>query len=73
MFKSNKISVVGWMVLLVLCSIPVVNVIFVVWILIRRKASSTVKNFFIAYGVFYVLAFFGMFNGVFGNVQGIFG
>jgi hypothetical protein len=72
-FRSDKISILGWMVLLVLLTIPVVNVIFVIWILIRRRASQTVKNFFIAYGVFYLLAWLGLFNGVFENLQGLFG
>jgi len=40
---------------------------------IRRGTSDTVKNFFIAYLLLYALAFLGMFNGAFSNMQGLFG
>lgn len=73
MFRKDRLSVLAWMVLLFILTVPILNVIFVVWILIRRRASHTVKNFFLAYGVFYLLAIFGMFNGVFSNMQGLFG
>lgn len=73
MFRSDRLSVLAWMVLLVLLTIPIVNVIFVIWILIRRRASQTVKNFFWAYAIFYILAWFGLFGGVFENLQGLFG
>jgi hypothetical protein len=73
MFRKDKLSVLSWLVLIVILSIPVVNIIFAVLMFIRRGTSDTVKNFFIAYLVLYFLAFFGMFNGAFDNMQNLFG
>ena len=72
MFKKDKLSVIEWIVLLIILSVPILNVIFAVWMFLRGRASETVKNFFIAYLVLYVLAFLGMFGGVFDNIQGLF-
>ena len=73
MFRKDKLSVLSWLVLIIILSIPVVNVIFVLVMLLGPGASSTVKNFFIAYLILWALAFFGMFNGAFDNVSGLFG
>ncbi|GEM_PF-1250150 len=74
MFTSDRLSVLAWIALIVILSIPVVNVIFAIVMFIRRRTSQTVKNFFIAYLVLYVLAtFLGVFDGAFANVQQLFG
>ena len=73
MFKRDKLSILAWIVLIVILSIPVLNVIFAVYMFIKRGTSDTVKNFFIAYLILFFLAFFGMFNGAFENMQGLFG
>ena len=73
MFRKDRLSVFGWLVLIVVLSIPVVNIIFAVVMFIRKGTSDTVKNFFIAYLVLYFLAFFGMFDGAFANMRGLFG
>ena len=73
MFRKDKLSVSAWIILIVILSIPILNVVFAVWMFIRRGTSDTVKNFFIAYLLLYFLAFFGMFNGAFSNMQGLFG
>ncbi|MBU1020432.1 MAG: hypothetical protein KJ847_04395, partial [Firmicutes bacterium] len=68
------LSVLAWIVLIVILSIPIVNIIFAVWMFIRRGTSDTVKNFFVAYLILYVLAaWLGIFNGAFANLQGLFG
>ena len=72
MFRSSKVTVLEWIILLVICSVPILNIIFVVFMFIRGKASPTIKNFFVAYLILWVLAFFGMFTGVFSNFQGLF-
>lgn len=74
MFTSDRLSVLAWIALIVILSIPIVNVVFAVLMFIRRRTSQTVKNFFIAYLVLYVLAtFLGVFDGAFANVQQLFG
>jgi len=73
MFRRDKLSVFAWIVLIIILSIPIVNIIFAVIMFIRSGTSDTVKNFFIAYLLLYALAFFGMFNGAFSNMQGLFG
>ena len=55
MFKKNKLSILEWFILLVLLTIPVVNVIFVIWGVINNKFSLNLKNFGIAYIIWYVL------------------
>jgi len=73
MFSRNDLSVLAWIIMIVILSIPVVNVLFVIYIFLKRKANKSVKNFFVAYLILYCLAFFGVFNGVFDNIQHIFG
>jgi len=73
MFRKDKLSVLDWIILIIILSIPVLNIVFAVLMFIRRGTSDTVKNFFIAYLLLYALAFLGMFNGAFSNMQGLFG
>ncbi len=73
MFRKDRLSVLAWLVLIIILSIPIVNIIFAVYMFIRRRTSDTVKNFFVAYLVLYFLALFGMFNGAFDNMQSLFG
>ena len=73
MFRRDKLSVLAWIILIIILSIPVLNIIFAVVMFLRSGTSDTVKNFFIAYLLLYALAFFGMFNGAFSNMQGLFG
>ena len=72
MFRSDKLSVLEWIVLLIILAVPVLNVIFAIWMFLRFKSSATVKNFFIAYLILYVLAWIGLFGGIFDNLQGLF-
>lgn len=63
MFRRDRLTVLAWIVLIIILSIPIVNVIFAVFMFIRRGTSATVKNFFIAYLILYVLAaWLGFFN-----------
>ncbi|QMS84657.1 hypothetical protein [Candidatus Xianfuyuplasma coldseepsis] len=73
MFKKDKLSVLAWIVLIIALSIPVFNIIFAVYLFIRRRTSETVKNFFVAYLILWVLAWIGLFAGAFENMQGLFG
>lgn len=73
MFRRDKLSVLAWMALIIILSIPILNIVFAGWMFIRRGTSETVKNFFIAYLILYFFAFFGVFNGAFSNMQGLFG
>jgi len=40
---------------------------------LRRGTSDTVKNFFIAYLILWFFAIFGLFNGAYENMAGLFG
>ena len=73
MFKRNEISTFAWIVLLVVLSIPILNVIVGVILYLDRKTNRTVKNFFNAFIVLWLLAMIGLFNGVFDNLLGLFG
>ena len=73
MYKKDDISVFAWIVLILILSVPVLNVIFVIWALVSDKANKTVKHFFAAYLVFWFLALFGIFDGTFAAFQGVFG
>lgn len=55
MFKKNKLSIFEWLILIILISIPIVNIIFVVWGILNNKFSENLKNFGIAYLIFYLL------------------
>jgi hypothetical protein len=72
MFKRKEISVLGWMILILILQIPILNVIFVIWVILSNRANRTVKNFFFAYLVFWALSFFGIFSVTFESLQGIF-
>ena len=72
MFRTDRLSVLEWILLLIILSVPILNVVFAVWMFFRGKASETVKNFFIAYLILYLLAFLGVLGGVFENMQGLF-
>lgn len=73
MFKKQEVSVVGWILLLVILNVPVLNIIFVVWAFLSNKVNRTLKNFFSAYLVFWLLSFFGIFSVTFDNFQSLFG
>lgn len=73
MYKRDDISVLAWIILILILSVPVLNVIFVIWALLSDKANKSVKNFFAAYLVFWFLALFGIFDGPFDALQGLFG
>lgn len=72
MFRNDKLSVLEWILLLVILTVPILNVVFAVWMFIRGKASETVKNFFVAYLILYLFAWLGILGGVFDNMQGLF-
>lgn len=72
MFRTDKLSVLEWILLLVILTVPILNVVFAVWMFIRGRASETVKNFFVAYLILYLLAWLGILGGVFENMQGLF-
>lgn len=63
MFKKNKLSILEWFILLVIVSIPIVNIIFVIWGILNNKFSVNLKNFGIAYVIFYLLFVGGLWQG----------
>lgn len=63
MFKKNKLSIFEWFLLIIIVSIPIVNVIFIVWGVLGNKFSENLKNFGIAYVIFYLLFVGGLWQG----------
>jgi len=72
MFKRKEISVLGWVILILILSVPVLNVVFVIWAILSNRVNKSVKNFFFAYLVFWALSFFGIFSVTFDSLQGLF-
>ncbi|MDI6453096.1 hypothetical protein [Peloplasma aerotolerans] len=56
MFKSDRVTVLEWMLIIGLMAVPFVNLAFILWIFIRKGSSQTVKNLVIAFGIFIVIA-----------------
>ena len=73
MFSRKDISILGWIILLLILNFPILNVIFVIWALLSKRVNKTLQNFFAAYLIFWILAFFGIFSVTFENLQGLFG
>ena len=74
MFKQKNISVLAWMILILILSVPILNVVFVILTLLSSKANKSVKNFLIAGLVFAILfQWFGWFSGTFDVITGLFG
>ncbi|AIO18597.1 hypothetical protein KQ51_00717 [Candidatus Izimaplasma bacterium HR1] len=73
MFKGRDIGVLGWVFLILILNIPILNVIFVIWALFSHRVNKTLKNFFTAYIIFWLLSFFGVFSVTFENFSGLFG
>lgn len=48
MYKSNKLGLIDWLILLVLLAIPVVNIIVGILLYLSPGTSRTVKNFLLA-------------------------
>ena len=48
MYRSNKLGIIDWIVLLVILAIPVVNIIVGILLYIRPGTSSTVRSFLVA-------------------------
>ncbi len=63
MFKKNKLNVLEWLILIIIVSIPIVNVIFIIWGVLNNKFSENLKNFAIAYVIFYLLIAGGIWQG----------
>ena len=73
MFKRKDISVLAWMILILILSVPILNVVFVVWVLLSSRANRSVKNFVIAGLMFWFLAaVFGFFSGTFEVITSLF-
>lgn len=65
MFKKNKLSIFEWFLLILIVNIPIVNVIFIVWGVLTNKFSQNLKNFAVAYVIFYILFVGGIWRGGF--------
>ena len=62
MLTKSKLSILEWFVLIIIMSIPLVNLIFLIWGLVKDKFSENVKNFVIAYFIFVILFAGGLFR-----------
>ncbi len=63
MLKKTKLSIIEWFVLVLIMSIPLVNVIVLIWGLVKNKFSENIKNFVIAYIIFYFIFLGGLWQG----------
>ena len=63
MFKKNKLNVLEWLILIIFLSIPLFNIIFIIWGVLNNKFSQNLKNFGIAY-VIWVYVLGGSFLGL---------
>ena len=73
MFSRKEVGVLGWLILLLILNVPILNVVFVVWALLSNKVNKTLKNFFTLYIFLWALQFFGIFSVTFSSLQGLFG
>lgn len=62
MFKQNKLTIFQWFVLILIMSVPILNIIFLVWGFLTNRFSRNLKNFIIAYLIFYLLFAGGLFQ-----------
>ncbi len=62
MFKKNKLGIIEWLVLIIIMSIPIVNIVFLIWGLVKNKFSENLKNFVIAYFIVFLLLGGGLFQ-----------
>ena len=62
MFKKNKLGILEWFILILVMSIPIVNIIFLIWGILKNKFSENLKNFGVAYVLFIILIGGGLFN-----------
>lgn len=72
MYSRKEVGVFAWILLLFLLSIPVVNIVVGILLLLSSKTNNTIKNFFKAFIILWFLAFFGLFTGTFDNMLGLF-
>jgi heme/copper-type cytochrome/quinol oxidase subunit 4 len=56
MFKSDRVTILEWMLIIGFMALPFVNLAFILWIFMRRGSSQTVKNLVIAFGIFIIFA-----------------
>lgn len=74
MYRSNKLGLIEWIVLLVILAIPIVNIIVGVWLYIRKGTSSTVRNFILALAIIFVVtAVLGFTTDILNNVSDLIG
>ena len=56
MFNKDQVSVVEWITLFILLAIPIVNVLFIFYILFNKRVSKTITN--LLYALLIVLLVF---------------
>ena len=44
MFKNDRVTIVEWLIILIIIPIPVVNFIFLFYVLLNRNISKTIEN-----------------------------
>lgn len=73
MFRKRDMGVLGWLFFFILLTIPVLNVIFIIWILFSSRVNRSLKNVFVAFFIITLLHFVGILSGTFESLVGLFG
>lgn len=55
MFRKDRLSIFQWFVLILIMSVPILNVIFLIWGFLTNRFGRNLKNFIIAYIIFVYL------------------
>ncbi len=53
MFKRKELGVLPWMLLIAILSVPILNLIFLIWGFVTNRFSKSVQNFIIAFMIMY--------------------
>lgn len=65
MFKRNTLSILVWGLLILILSIPILNLIFLIWGFLAHRFSKNVRNFIVAYIILYFIFGVAAFQGGF--------
>ncbi len=57
MFKSSSFSIIEWIIFLIVIPIPIVDILFIIWVGYRIGVIALVKKLLIALGIYVLLVF----------------
>lgn len=57
MFKSSSFSIIEWIIFLIVIPIPIVDILFIIWVGYRIGVIALLKKLLIALGIYVLLVF----------------